>query len=140
VLELDERGEPMQVNKGRGRVTIEVYAPQIDIDELLNKLPMPTYDEILKVLGEDWRDFEDPLALKLEYYTRLGYLGPLIMPDKPTEVIAFDVGDGVVLPPEARVDVGGIAVQYTNTKYRGTYRFKVRLEMESEISGQVVRL
>lgn len=140
VLELDERGEPMQVNKGRGRVTIEVYAPQIDIDELLNKLPMPTYDEILKVLGEDWRDFEDPLALKLEYYTRLGYLGPLIMPDKPTEVIVFDVGDGVVLPPEARVDVGGIAVQYTNTKYRGTYRFKVRLEMESEISGQVVRL
>ncbi len=139
VLELDEQARPMDLDKARGRVTIEVRAPQVDIGAYLNDLPMPTYEEILKVLGERFLDIEDPLTLKLEYYSRLGYLGPLMLPDKPTDVISFPVGDGAVLPPDVAVGAGGIAVRYAGTKYPGTYRFKAYLELESVISGAIVR-
>lgn len=138
VLELDEQAQPLDLDKARGRVTIEVRAPQFDIGAYLNDLPMPSYEEILKVLGEQLRDIEDPLALKLEYYSRLGYLSG-VLPDKPTDEISFEIGPGAVLPSNVAVAPGGIAVSYAKTPYPGTYRFKARLELESEISGLLTR-
>jgi hypothetical protein len=139
VLELEELGKPLDLKQARGRVTIEVRAPQIDLGAYLHDLPLPSYEQIVKVLGEKLVDIEDPLTLKLEYYSRLGYLGPLLLPDKPTEVISFTLGEGAQLPAAVQLGEGGLALRYDATQYPGTYRFRVLLELESEASGPIMR-
>jgi hypothetical protein len=138
VLEFEEGGQPLSLAQAHGRVTCEILGPSIDVGTYLHELSMLNFDQLTSVLGEEFVDIDDPLTLKLAYYNRAGRLDALLLPDRGFR-FTFEFGQNVSLPEDVQQGNSGLSIRYAQTPHPGTYRCRVLVELETEVSGRVVR-
>ena len=139
LLDLGEKGVPMDVRKVRGSIDVDLYTPPVDMGRLLHEYELPTANQMREIYKGEFADIASPLELKLDYLDKRG-LFKVLEHTRPTHRIPIELGGDSKAPGGVSFKDGMFAVRFEDSRVAGKYRLRVRIDIETPTSGRIQRI